>query len=318
MNTKRDKSRPFCWLMVMAVLMLIVVPVAAQDEMMADDMSMDDDMMMEAMSMDDDMMMEDDMMMPPPRTCLHLVSHVAVYSNQYGLNCKDVGAAGIGVQSVVDAGVVSAIDIWHPMGVDAEVCFSIAGPLTLLDASTAPRTVSTPESYTRDNLTCTHLTGPGTVVLHDQPVDDMMMDDMMMEDDMMADDDMMMDDMAVGDVMTLDEATMDDDMMMDDDMAMEDDMMMEDEMMADDDMMEADPLLIADSMETMVYLEGCTVTAMYSLNLRAEPAGEILGIVAGGASLEPSARTPNWFKVDYNDVEGWITAHYIEGEGECG
>ena len=94
-------------------------------------------------------------------------------------------------------------------------------------------------------------------------------------------------------------------MMMDDDMMMEDDMTM-------------DPLLIADSMDLMVSLENCEVTASYSLNFRAEPAGEIIGIVAGGTTKTAIARTPNWFKVELNEVEGWITAGYIEGNGDCG
>ena len=82
----------------------------------------------------------------------------------------------------------------------------------------------------------------------------------------------------------------------------------------DDDM----DMLIADSMDSMVELEGCEVTASYNLNHRAEPAGEIIGIVAGGATKTATARTPNWFNVEQGGAAGWITAHLVEGQGDCG
>ena len=147
MNRSRFPVRAICCLALFVLLLSALGMVGAQDEMDSMD-SMADDMMEDAM-----------MMMAPPRICTDLPGHVAVYSNTFGLNCSDVGTAGIGMQSIIDAGVVSAIDFWGPMGVDAEVCFSIAGPLTFLDAATAPRTVTSPESYARDNLTCTHITG---------------------------------------------------------------------------------------------------------------------------------------------------------------
>ena len=84
------------------------------------------------------------------------------------------------------------------------------------------------------------------------------------------------------------------------------------------DDMEMDPAMMMDSMDSMVTLEGCEVTARYNLNFRAEPGGEKIGLVAGGTTKTAIARTPNWFKVAHNDVEGWITAHYINGEGDCG
>jgi len=222
MNRIQFPVSAVCCLMLFALLFLSLGAVSAQsmenmDEMAKDDMMMDDmamdDMMMDDMAMDDMMMM-----MAPPRICTDLPAHIAVYSNSIGISCADVGTAGIGVMSVVDAGVISAIDIWSPISVDAEVCFSIAGPITVLDSSTAPRMAMSPDVYMRDNLNCVHLSAAATVVLGTPSPDDMMMmDDMMMEDDMAMDDDMMMDD----------DMAMDDDMMMEDDMAMEDDMMME-------------------------------------------------------------------------------------------
>ena len=197
MNRIQFPVSAVCCLMLFALLFLSLGAVSAQsmesmDEMAKDDMMMDDmamdDMMMDDMAMDDMMMM-----MAPPRICTDLPAHIAVYSNSIGISCADVGTAGIGVMSVVDAGVISAIDIWSPVGVDAEVCFSIAGPITVLDSSTAPRMAMSPDVYMRDNLNCVHLSAAATVVLGTPSPDDMMMmDDMMMEDDMAMEDDMMM------------------------------------------------------------------------------------------------------------------------------
>jgi len=213
--------------MFFALLFLSLGAVSAQSMESMDDMAMEDDMAMDDMMMADDMAMDDDMMMmAPPRICTDLPAHIAVYSDSMDTNCRNVGTDGIGVMSVVDAGVISAIDIWSSMGVDAEVCFSIAGPVTVLDASTSPRTAMMPAMYMSNNLNCVHLTAAATVVLGTPSPDEMMMDDMAMDDDMMMDDDMAMaDDMMMDDDMAMD------DMMMDDDMAMGDDMMMDDMMM---------------------------------------------------------------------------------------
>ncbi|MCY4021560.1 MAG: hypothetical protein OXG39_19330 [Chloroflexi bacterium] len=220
MNRTRFPISAVCCLMLITLLLVSFGAVSAQLMEGMDDMAMDDmpkdDMMMDDMAMDDMMMM-----MAPPRICTDLPAHIAVYSNSIGISCQDVGTAGIGVMSVVDAGVISAIDIWSPVGVDAEVCFSIAGPITVLDSSTAPRMAMSPDVYSRDNLNCVHLSAAATVVLGTPSPDDMMMmDDMMMEDDM----------------------AMEDDMMMDEEMAMEDDMMM----MEDDMMMERAPRICTD------------------------------------------------------------------------
>ena len=290
----------------LSLLVLLTLSLGAASAQSIDNMG---DMMME-----DDMMMDDSMMIMPPDTCGELPGHIMVSSDTMGVQCQVVDGGGIGIKSIVDAGVLAAVDVWGPLGVHAEVCFTSSGSVTFLDATTAPRTQMTPSYAMRDGMTCTNISHPGTVIL----MPSMMMDDMM-TDDMMTDDMMMEDDMAIDDVMTIDDAMMmDDEMAMADAMMMEDDMAMEDDMMMDDDMMDEDPLLIADSMDSMVYLDGCHVTALYNLNFRAEPAGDIIGIVASESTKAALARTSNWFKVEHRDAEGWITAHYIEGEGECG
>ncbi len=108
---------------------------------------------------------------PPPavQTCAMLKGSFATISATFGLasgvQCQQVGAAGIGIQSVIDAGFMAAVDVWGYVEQGVEICFPQLGSLTFLDAATSPRSVSTIQSYGDGGNTCTHLTRAGTVVL---------------------------------------------------------------------------------------------------------------------------------------------------------
>ena len=65
-------------------------------------------------------------------------------------------------------------------------------------------------------------------------------------------------------------------------------------------------------------LANCMVTTTYVLNLRAEPNGNVIGMVAHNATLTALSRTADWFKVDANGVTGWISADYVTTNGSCG
>lgn len=201
---------------------------------------------------------------PPVKTCTTLPGHIIVSSDSMSVQCQIVGFAGIGVPSIINAGPLAAVDVWGPLGVEAKVCFTSSGSITFLDATTSPRTQTTPEYYSRDGLTCTRISHPGTVIL---------MPAMMVTDN-------------AGQM--------------------------------DDAMMNKDPLLIPDSMDGMVYLENCQVIPLYNLNFRDVPAGEKIGVIANGVTRIALARTANWFKVEHDDVEGWITAHHVDSNGNCG
>ena len=68
----------------------------------------------------------------------------------------------------------------------------------------------------------------------------------------------------------------------------------------------------------MVPLEDCEVITRVNLNLRAMPAGEIIDLLLASTREVATARTPNWFHVEHQGQEGWISAHFIYGDGECG
>ena len=81
------------------------------------------------------------------------------------ISFKEVRGAGIGVQSILDEGARSAIDVAGPLGVEAEVCFPGSGSLILLDAAYSPRLRMPLTAYARGDMTCGYLDRPGTIVL---------------------------------------------------------------------------------------------------------------------------------------------------------
>lgn len=105
----------------------------------------------------------------PPDTCSALpganTAITATYGHHSGVQCRQLDGSGIGVQSIIDAGFIAAVDVWGYVEQGVEICFPQLGSITFLDASTSPRAVSAMDSYSRGNSTCTHLTRPGTVVL---------------------------------------------------------------------------------------------------------------------------------------------------------
>ena len=89
----------------------------------------------------------------------------ARYGLQSGVQCKRVDAAGIGNQSVVDAGYIDAFDIYGYVEQGVEICFPRLGSIVFLDAATSPRSRAPVEYFARNGTTCASLNRPGTVVL---------------------------------------------------------------------------------------------------------------------------------------------------------
>lgn len=104
-----------------------------------------------------------------PDTCSGLpggnAAVTATYGQRSGVQCRHLDGSGIGVQSIIDAGFIAAVDVWGYVEQGVEICFPQLGSITFLDAATSPRAISTIDSYSRGNSACTHLTRAGTVVL---------------------------------------------------------------------------------------------------------------------------------------------------------
>lgn len=89
----------------------------------------------------------------------------ATYGLESGVQCQEIGAAGIGIQWIIDAGFVKAVDIWSYVEQGVQVCFDTSGPLIFIDATTIQKTVKSISSFIVDGKTCTSLWRPGSVVL---------------------------------------------------------------------------------------------------------------------------------------------------------
>ena len=105
----------------------------------------------------------------PPDTCSALpganTAITATYGQQSGVQCQHLDGSGIGIQSIIDAGFIAAVDVWGYVEQGVEICFPQLGSITFLDAATSPRAISTIDSFSRGNNTCVHLTRAGSVIL---------------------------------------------------------------------------------------------------------------------------------------------------------
>jgi hypothetical protein len=96
-------------------------------------------------------------------------------STIYATLCRVIALGGsylrtpgeIGVQGVIDLGVIHAVDVWSGGQTFAQtlVCMQGEGSLIFLDAANAPRTASVLQVVVIDDYSCGWLTAPGTVVL---------------------------------------------------------------------------------------------------------------------------------------------------------
>ena len=71
----------------------------------------------------------------------------------------------VGVQSVVDRGILDVVNVWGQASQNYEVCFPQAGAIVFVDAATSPRKVIDLDSYARDGFTCGAMNRAGQFVL---------------------------------------------------------------------------------------------------------------------------------------------------------
>ena len=103
---------------------------------------------------------------PSVDTCSYLPTDIVVRSNNpYNAQCRRVGSAGVGIADLIAQGVLDAVDIWHIVEADIQVCFRNQGTLKFLDAATSPRAVSDLAAARIDGMTCGTIDRAGTVVL---------------------------------------------------------------------------------------------------------------------------------------------------------
>ncbi len=85
-----------------------------------------------------------------------------------GVQFQRLGAAGVGIDWIIDLGFLDALDVWGFVEQGVEVCFPPDrgyGGLMFLNAATSPRAVSALASVLREGYTCASINRPGTLVL---------------------------------------------------------------------------------------------------------------------------------------------------------
>ena len=89
----------------------------------------------------------------------------AAYGLDSGVHFRQLDGAGIGVQSIIDAGYLEAFDVWGYVEQGVEVCFPQVGRVIFLDARASPRAIVPLESTVVNGQTCVSINSPGSLVL---------------------------------------------------------------------------------------------------------------------------------------------------------
>ena len=89
----------------------------------------------------------------------------ATYGLDSGVHFRQLDGAGIGIQSIIDAGYLAALDVYGYVEQGVEVCFPQVGRILFLDARTMPRAITPLESTVVNGMTCASISSPGSLVL---------------------------------------------------------------------------------------------------------------------------------------------------------
>ena len=89
----------------------------------------------------------------------------ATFGLDSGVHFRQLDGAGIGVQSIIDAGYLEAFDVWGYVEQGVEVCFPQVGRVIFLDANTSPRAIVPLPSTIVNGQTCVSINSPGSLVL---------------------------------------------------------------------------------------------------------------------------------------------------------
>ena len=283
---------------------------------------------------------------PLVQTCQTLPDSIQVKTTSLVTQCQQVGAAGIGVQSVIDNGFIDAVDVWGGLGDGVEVCFRASGSLILLDTATSPRAQMTLSSYSRDDMICAELDRLGIVVLvptaETAPAADTAPRPIIASGSITnlancfvttthivnfrdGPGGSIMAHIPYNITLTAKARAAD---------WFKVDLHGETGWISADYVQTIGACVQAGRLETaaaaitasssfttsgpITNLENCNVTLTHALNFRDGPGGSIIKPIPYNITLTANARTADWFKVDLHGEQGWISADYVLTRGDCG
>ena len=194
--------------------------------------------------------------------------------------CTRLGAAGIGVQSIIDGGFLDAVDVWSLVSEGVEVCFHDTGDFIFLDAANAPRTLSRLEGYLSDGMTCAEVFRPGSIVLIPGEGPGQARSVQANEQPLVLDLTVEVEKIALEDCVLTTTHGLN---------------------------FRARPA----GRRITILAKGTTIDAQ----LRTIDWHE--AIIAAGVQLSALTRTSDWFRVDHEGKSGWISADYVTTAGTC-
>ena len=89
----------------------------------------------------------------------------AAFGLDSGVHFRQLDGAGIGIQSIIDAGYLEAFDVYGYVEQGVEVCFPQIGRVVFLDARAMPRSIVALASTVVNGQTCVSINSPGSLVL---------------------------------------------------------------------------------------------------------------------------------------------------------
>ena len=105
---------------------------------------------------------------PPTYTCETLPPEIVVRSEaglRQGVQCQVLTESSVGIQSIIDLGIIAAVDIWGEVGSGVEFCVVGQGSMVFMDAAGVPRTAAPLDSLQQGGMTCASITRAGSLVL---------------------------------------------------------------------------------------------------------------------------------------------------------
>ncbi len=101
-----------------------------------------------------------------PSTCLSLPAHILVTDVSGSTQCKVADETGVGNQTLIDAGMYHAVDVFGYLPSAITVCIQHdTGAFVLLDAAESPRTIVPLRTWQDSGMKCANVDRPGTAVL---------------------------------------------------------------------------------------------------------------------------------------------------------
>lgn len=97
-----------------------------------------------------------------PMTSIHVAAELGMNS---GIHFKRWGAWQVGVQSIINRGVLDVVDVFGNANQYFEVCFPQKGAIVFMDAATVPRNIFNIPTFVKDSYTCGAMNRAGTLVL---------------------------------------------------------------------------------------------------------------------------------------------------------